>query len=151
MNALSSFIRGEMDNLIADWAALAIARLPPATTQPALNLIDHLPEILLRLADAIDANDPSLIERGDAPRLHATRRLQAGFGIRDVIAEYQLLRKVIMETFLARQEVEQHPGKEFLVFIDALENAVADALDVYITSASERHDSGAARAKQPPA
>src|SRR5262245_50439268 len=55
MPTLASFVRDHVDELIAAWQRDVLASLPSATTQPALNLVDHVPEILARLADAVEA------------------------------------------------------------------------------------------------
>jgi hypothetical protein len=70
---------------VACWArSLDVAR---SLSQP--RLIDHLPELLSRVADVI------------LPKLHALERLHRGFDLKEVVDEYGLLRRCVLDAFRA--------------------------------------------------
>jgi hypothetical protein len=98
VHTLSAFIRGNKERIIDEWA-MAVKRLPSAHTLSELAIRDHVPEIRDRLADAIDREDMTSIPLMGVPNLHAALRVREGYDLRQVVAEYRTLRRVIHELY----------------------------------------------------
>src|SRR5688572_5108115 len=99
---LHDLIRKSQDALVAEWTA-RIRMLSPARELSRPVLVDHLPQILARLADVVEGVDTrAQLPLTEAPKRHALDRLDLGFDLEQVISEYSLLRQCI----LARWESE---------------------------------------------
>jgi PAS domain S-box-containing protein len=106
---LYDFIRASQDSLIGDWS-VRVRRLSPAKELPRPILIDHLPEILARIADMVESVDTGAqAPLAEAPKQHALDRLARGFDLEEVIKEYSLLRQCILE------EWEERVGPSIIV------------------------------------
>jgi signal transduction histidine kinase len=133
MNTLSALIRQHRDEILEGWLTRA-AQLPSAQSVSAPALRDHVPDILNKLADAIDRRDESARPLEDLPEQHAALRLQEGYDLRQVLAEYRLLREAIMEMYAERGDlsVEWRPKlKPLTVMHEAIDRAIADVVDHY--------------------
>lgn len=96
---LCAFLRENQDAIVARWVEQARG-LQPARTLPDLAILDHLPVILMRIADLVDAvHTGERASLGDTPEVHAHDRLVRGFDLEHVVAEYALLRRVIFDTW----------------------------------------------------
>jgi hypothetical protein len=98
VNTLSAFIREQRDAIVREWLSRA-GNLPSAHGLTPARLHDHLPTILDRLSDAIDRRDEGPRPLEDLPEQHAILRFHDGYDLRQVVAEYRLLRHVITEMY----------------------------------------------------
>ena len=100
---LSDFIRKNKGQILEDWMA-GIRQLPIAQGLVRPALLDHLPQLLDRIADMADADDGSGRPSGPwAPATaHALARLDEGYDLGEVVTEYALLRECILKQW------EQH-------------------------------------------
>jgi hypothetical protein len=95
MRKLPGFIRQHRDAIVSRWLA-QVSELPSAIGQAAAVLRDHIPALLEQLAKTLeqgDANDGALDAVAGA---HAALRFKAGYNLRQIVLEYQALRRTVL-------------------------------------------------------
>lgn len=99
---LSDFLRQNEADIIAEWSS-RVRSMSAARELSERALVDLLPRILARIADIVEAvhtgGEASLEE---VPKQHAAARLQRGFDLDQVVIEYGLLRRTILDLWEAR-------------------------------------------------
>ena len=111
-----------------------VKQLPSARNLdlPALN--DHIPDLLDEIAAALQSRSretiPEALVEGSPPA-HGLQRLQEGFDIEEVVAEYNILRGCIHD--LAEQNGISLQGEPFHVMNRVLDQAIGLALQTYAT------------------
>lgn len=133
MNTLTAFIRTHKQVIVDEWLS-RVEALPNAHGLPPPSLRDHVPAILDRLADAIERRDEGPRPLEDLPEQHAALRYHEGYDLRQVVAEYRLLRHVITELYAARGDLspESRPKmKPLAVMHEAVDRAISEAVDQY--------------------
>ncbi|MFB1484276.1 ATP-binding protein [Corallococcus sp. RDP092CA] len=103
----AEFLRANHDALLADWQQAVFEHLCRQDSPHPPWLIDHMPELLAALADAMEQGPEALDERLEAA--HAAARLDAGFDLGEVAHEYALLRRCILHR-LEAMEQRLRPG-----------------------------------------
>ncbi len=95
---LADALRQRADQIIARWEALVREVLPAADSLTLAQVRDHVPQTLAKLADALASEMPedtrSLIGQAGA---HGAERFHEGYNVEEVIIEYRLLRRVVVE------------------------------------------------------
>jgi PAS domain S-box-containing protein len=133
---LGAFIRNNRAELIAEWAA-EMEKLPKSELLSFRRRIDHIPQILDRIADAADADGggtPAELWMG--PDAHALQRLDEGFDLKEVVREYAVLRSVVLRRWEREVVGGAHP--EEVVALDvAFDEAIAASVARY-TRARDR-------------
>src|SRR5262249_20629232 len=95
---------------------------------------DHIPELLDALVESIERDDVTAIPTKGLPRLHAALRVREGYDLRQVVAEYRTLRRVIHELYSHGGDFDgetQPKMRALRVMHAALDAAIADAVDQY--------------------
>lgn len=132
---LCAFIRGQQARILSAWES-AVRELPSASGLSHAKLRDHLPELLERIARAIETGTPAPEEGTHSPEEHALDRLSEGFDVGQVAAEYALLRATILHLY--RQEAAGLAGERVLEevarFDGALDQAIVVSVDRYTHS-----------------
>lgn len=124
MSKLGTVLRDERDAIIAEWMR-RVGELPDAEGLPSPALEDNVPQIVDEIAECLDRLGDCRPGLDALPSLHALERYRLGFDIRGVLAEYRILRQVILERVGGA-----HDDRENEVFLhDLLDRAVADAVD----------------------
>ena len=127
---LGAFIRDRRDQILEEWSrrvrSLDIAR---SLSQP--RLIDHLPELLSRVAHVIESTrEGEPLSLADLPKLHALDRLHRGFDLKEVVDEYALLRRCVLDAFRAA-----HGDSVSVVqvqrFTETIDGAVSESVQYY--------------------
>jgi signal transduction histidine kinase len=96
---LSQFLRSHQDEIIRVWKE-RMRTIPQAQELSDSAIVDHLPRILRLAADYMDAIDSGrAVSFGDLPDAHALDRLGLGFDIHQVVDEYALLRRTILDVW----------------------------------------------------
>jgi PAS domain S-box-containing protein len=132
---LGEFIRSRRAVLIAQWEE-EMHRLPKADDLSLRRRIDHIPQILERIAAAADAEGNVAQHLAGAPDAHALERLDEGFDLKEVVREYALLRSIVLRHWEKEVVGGAHP--EELVALDlAFDDAIAASVGRY-TRARER-------------
>ncbi|HEX8110128.1 MAG TPA: PAS domain-containing protein [Kofleriaceae bacterium] len=128
---IAALIRRHRDDILLRWEA-AVRAMPRARELDPPTLIDHIPDLLERIAQAIEE-----LSRGRAPtshrvaaERHAMSRLDEGFDLQEVIGELRLLRQGIFH-------VLDDPAAG-IVQVDEL-RALDDAIDTTITASVEHY------------
>ncbi|HEY4073365.1 MAG TPA: HAMP domain-containing sensor histidine kinase [Herbaspirillum sp.] len=133
MNQIAELIKLERDDLLSRWRA-QVRELPSAAglTTPTLN--DHIPSLLTELANAFessaDASIPETLAHGTPPA-HGLQRLQEGFEIVEVVAEYNILRGVIHDMASSHNLTLQ--GRPFHILNRVFDSAIGLAVQTYST------------------
>ena len=131
---LATLIRRDREQLLADWRR-QVRELSSARhlDEPTLN--DHIPALLEELAEALltPRSDESiahaLIE--GTPPAHGVQRLEDGFDIAEVVAEYNILRGCVHD--LAQANDVAIVGEPFHILNRVLDGAIALAVDSFAT------------------
>lgn len=136
-SSLGDFIRDRQQDILNEWLA-EVRSLPVASALDRPALIDHVPDVLDRIAAMADC-----LSRGETPEppkqeadLHARIRLEEGFDLPQVVSEFTILRDCI--TRLWEQSV-LNPShiNELRVVNKAIDNAVGASVDRF-TRARDR-------------
>jgi len=120
MQAMAQFLRDHGGEIIEEWLR-RVATLPAAAGMPEPVLRDNVPAILEELAERLDQKDPVGLGLDALPSHHAMSRYKVGFDVRGVVAEYRILRQVVLDLYRPRAEPP--------AFHAALDHAIADAVD----------------------
>src|SRR5918996_4643050 len=99
---LADFLRRYMDEIVGRWTQ-RMRSISPARDLSDAAIIDHLPRILLRFAEIVGSDQTATsASLGDLPRDHAVDRLGRGFDLDQIVTEYGLLRRSILDLWEAR-------------------------------------------------
>lgn len=94
---LWQFLRSRRDEILADWTQ-RIRALSPARDLSHAAIVDHLPTILERIADIVESmHTGTSVSLGNLPTQHAIDRLGRGFDLDQIVTEYSLLRRAILD------------------------------------------------------
>ena len=127
------FLRASKQQILDEWL-LRASQLPSAQGLSLPAIRDHVPEILDKLADAVEREDATALPLEGLPNLHAALRVREGYDLRQVVAEYRTLRRVILELFAAYGQIadQARPRLAPLSLMNAaLDAAIGDAVDQY--------------------
>jgi signal transduction histidine kinase len=133
LDKLATLIKQERDSLLSRWRE-QVRQLPSAQhlDTPALN--DHVPGLLDELAAALKSRSEETIPEAlleGSPPLHGSQRLQDGFDVEEVVAEYNILRECIHD--LADTHGLNLQGKAFHIINWVFDHAIGLAVQAYAT------------------
>jgi PAS domain S-box-containing protein len=143
VKSLSEFIRGHSAEILGRWEATVRGRSSTAHDLSRTSLLDHLPQLLARLAEIADgAERLTLIDGTAAPvgtthlaDVHAMQRLDEGFDLGEVVDEFSVLRECILDLWWQHSGA---PSREGLRLLDqTISRAIALSVQRY-TQAKER-------------
>ena len=92
LDQLSTLIVRDRDALLAKWRG-QVRQLPSAKNLDTPTLNDHIPSLIDELAAALREKDEETIPeslREGSPPAHGLQRVQDGFDIEEVVAEYNI-------------------------------------------------------------
>ncbi len=130
---LACLIENQRDVLLGKWRAL-LKQLPSARQLDIPTLNDHVPGLLTELATALRCNRDWTIassHAGGTPPAHGLQRLEDGFEIGEVVAEYNILRGCIHD--LAYANGIDLQGLPFHIMNRVLDAAIGSAVQTYAT------------------
>ncbi|MET0380025.1 MAG: HAMP domain-containing sensor histidine kinase [Spongiibacteraceae bacterium] len=130
---LAALIIDQRSSLLADWRQ-QVRELPSAKHLDTPTLNDHIPQLLDELADAFrKISDEGIAESllTGSPPEHGAQRLQDGFDIEEVVAEYNILRGCIHD--LAGAHGLSLQGKPFHIMNRVFDGAIGLAVQTYTT------------------
>jgi signal transduction histidine kinase len=94
---LRDFLRHRQSEIIATWTQRMHVRFPEKALSDSA-IVDHLPKILGRIAEIVAAMPTGReVSVESLPRAHAIDRLARGFDLDQVVSEYGLLRRTILD------------------------------------------------------
>jgi signal transduction histidine kinase len=95
---LGKALRSRIKPILRNWEKLLRQHLPPANNLNFDDLLDSLPDILSKMADAFASDDAAevarLMERSPSQGIH---RFQIHYNVRELATEDRLLRRLIIE------------------------------------------------------
>ncbi|MDB4965613.1 MAG: sensory box histidine kinase [Myxococcales bacterium] len=98
---LCDFLRKDRERIIRQWKSL-VRDVPAASTLSGPPLVDHFPELLMSIAEILETLHTGEVKSlADLPKLHALDRLDRGFDLKEVTAEYALLRRCVLDIYEA--------------------------------------------------
>lgn len=131
LDRLAALIRGERDGLLSRWRQ-QVRALPSAQHLDVPTLNDHVPQLIDELADALKARSDETIPEAlseASPPAHGLQRVQDGFDIEEVVAEYNILRGCIHD--LAQANGLTLQGKPFHILNRVLDGAIGLAVKTF--------------------
>lgn len=133
LHRLGDLILAESSALMADWRR-QVMQLPAARGLDRPTLDDHIPELLDELAAALqsrrDESIPEFMLDGTPPA-HGRHRLEDGYDIEEVVAEYNILRGCLHD--LAERHGMVIQGTTFHILNRVLDTAIGLAVQTYAT------------------
>lgn len=129
---LAALISAHQDALLSYWR-MKVRELPAAKLLDKPTLNDHIPVLLNELASVLAiADDEAIllqITEGSSTT-HGLQRLENGFEVEEVVAEYNILRNCIHE--LAEKHDVILVGKAIQFLNNTLDAAIASAIKAYV-------------------
>jgi two-component system phosphate regulon sensor histidine kinase PhoR len=131
LDKLAALIEQQHEPLLKSWRTL-IRELPSAQHLDTPTLNDHIPLLLKELATALKASTDTVITdsfQDRSPPVHGSQRLEDGFDIAEVVAEYNILRGCIHD--LAEEAGLQLQGQPFRVLNRVFDTAIGLAVESF--------------------
>lgn len=134
LDKLAALIKQERVALLSRWRQ-QVRQLPSAQHLDTPTLNDHIPGLLDELATALESRSDETIQEalseGSPPARGGLQRVQDGFDIEEVVAEYNILRGCIHD--LADTNGLSLQGKPFHIMNRVLDGAIGLAVQTYAT------------------
>jgi len=124
-------IQRRREQVLLDWRQ-QVRRLPAARNLDVPTLNDHVPPLLDELTEALGSGKyQSLldVQLENSPRIHGSQRLRAGFDIVEVVAEYNILREILLA--LADTEGVDIAGSPNRILNRVIDRVIALAVDTF--------------------
>lgn len=146
MQTLSDFIRGASDEIVAH--AVAFARTLPPLANVSIDvavLSNHLPGVLKAIA--IDLEQPQTRQEGitkseglatavtgeTSAQTHGRMRAEVGLSVAQVVAEYRVLRAVVMRLWGEAGRLNNAAAfNDLLRFNEAMDQAIAESIAFHV-------------------
>jgi signal transduction histidine kinase len=95
---LAAALETRFDIIILEWEAAVLRTLPAADELTLQQLRDSLPQILQEIVSAFASDTPfTTRELMEGSKMHGEARFHENYNVRELIVEYRLLRRVIIE------------------------------------------------------
>ncbi|HET9597107.1 MAG TPA: sensor histidine kinase [Anaeromyxobacteraceae bacterium] len=123
------------DEIIARWEREVRAHVSAARRESRAVIVDTIPAFLRRLAEALSPRHPrsTAAEGTTIAQQHGSERVRVtGYGLSDVIREYQLLRDVLLQVLKDGGSCSDAVKAGVVTSIDA---AVREACDAFVSAA----------------
>src|SRR5437868_12549134 len=140
LTRLFALIKDQRAQLLDKWRQ-QVRQLPAAANLDLPTINDQVPELLDRLADALNSKD----ERQETNAIsaeHGLLRWQAGFDVTEVVAEYNILRQCLQDA--AERNGIILSGKPLLIINNLFDDAIGKAVKAFETMMTielqHRHD-----------
>ncbi|MDB6072621.1 MAG: sasA, partial [Verrucomicrobiaceae bacterium] len=116
--------------LYSRWEAV-VSELPGAAKLPNPTLRDHIPQFIDEMIAAIARRNEAVIGRrsGGSPIQHGVQRLAAGFDIKEVVIEYNVLRGAVHH--IAESANISLTAREWQIIHHIIDDAIAWAVDTF--------------------
>jgi signal transduction histidine kinase len=131
LTALAAVLREQKATVVSRWKAV-VSELAGAEGLDAPTLRDHIPQFLDEMITAIASpNDFAVVGSSGlgSPLEHGAQRLDAGFNIKEVVVEYNILRGAVLD--VAEEAGLQLTADECRVVNHIIDDAVAGAVDIF--------------------
>jgi len=131
ISKLAVLIRRDSEQLLTRWRQ-QVKQLPSAKHLDVPTINDHIPELLRDLANAFDVrSDATMADalQDGTPPAHGVQRVEDGFDIAEVVAEYNILRDCIYELAEGNGLILQ--GKSFHILNSVFDRAIGLAVQSF--------------------
>jgi signal transduction histidine kinase len=131
LSELGSLIRKHRKTLLSEWR-IQVRELPSARHLDVPTLNDHIPLLLEELAQALDERTGETIAEAlleGTPPEHGAQRVEDGFNIIEVVAEYNILRGCVHD--LAERNGLSLQGNAFHILNRVLDGAIGLAVETF--------------------
>lgn len=147
-NTLADFIQDERQTIVAEWQSFATTLLPAAGCMNGVALRDHADEILgavvldMRSRQSAQEQAEKSKGRGTAQRLeeigkvHAALRIENGFKLAQLIAEYRALRASVLRLWARRNTDPEGVTR----FNEAIDEALMEAVVLFTKTTEHFRD-----------
>lgn len=128
---LATLVRKDRDLLLTRWRE-QVRQMPSARALDTPTLNDHIPQLIDELAAALESKTEQSIPeamRQGTPPAHGLPRVQDGFDIEEVVAEYNILRGCVHD--LADENGLRLQGRPFHIVNRVLDQAIGLAVQSY--------------------
>lgn len=133
LDRLAALIRRERHALLVRWRQ-QVRQLPSAEHLDNPTLNDHIPWLIEEVAAALQSHSeetiPEALAEGSPPA-HGLQRVEDGFDIAEVVAEYNILRGCIHD--LAESNGLRLQGNAFHIINRVLDHAIGQAVETFAT------------------
>lgn len=120
------------DEILSEWTSrVRESGIPPGLSDTAV--IDHLPQILARVARNLEPGHASPKSTALLGEAHALDRLSQGFALDQVVLEYRILRRVITNAWV-RLIGDKIEIDEVMALDEALDESIRQAVVQYAAS-----------------
>ena len=136
LDKLAVLIQLDSETLLSRWRQ-QVKELPSARKLDVPTLNDHIPDLINELATELQTKSnetiPEALHTGSPP-IHGLQRMQDGFDIEEVVAEYNILRGCIHD--LAAENGLTLQGKPFRILNRVLDGAIGIAVKTFADAAA---------------
>jgi signal transduction histidine kinase len=150
---LSTFIRENSAEIIAEWESFARSLVPAASGMSPLSLRNHISYILVFIADDIDTvqtdSEQTNKSRGKKPKsainsvaeIHAALRQAGGFNLDQMVSEYRALRASVTKLWGARDlEPTRQSAADLVRFNEAIDQETTESISYYSKKVDHSRD-----------
>ncbi len=151
---LSTFIRSEMTEILAEWTAFAKKSAPADGQMSDLALTDHAEAILCAIAIDIETQQSKLQQyeksQGDevetseeesAAAIHGRLRQASNFSLLQLSAEFRALRATVLRLWLPRvHQMSETTIHEMVRFNEAIDQALAESIVTFSARTDRMRD-----------
>lgn len=134
LSRLATLIKQERRELLSQWRK-QVRELPSARHLDKPTLTDHVPQLIDKFAIALNQNSgetiPEALKEESSPSAHGVQRVEDGYDIEEVVAEYNILRGCIHD--LADSHGLSLQGKPFHILNRVFDGAIGLAVQAYAT------------------
>src|SRR5262245_37531947 len=98
LKRLANLIKNNQGQIVQQWK-MRVASLPRTKHWDEPLLVDHMPDLLREISEALMA-PPNLLmfeQPAHGPKKHGESRFALGFDVQEVVAEYNLLREILQQ------------------------------------------------------
>jgi signal transduction histidine kinase len=148
---LAEFIHQKHEVIISEWVSFARTLLPPGRTMSTAALRDHAAAILVAIVEDMKAFQSARTQTekaqgrrpggplGGAGRRHALGRIETGFRLDQVVAEYRALRASILKLWAADAPHALDPD-EVTRFNEAIDETLSESTRRYMETLDRHRD-----------
>jgi hypothetical protein len=146
---LSQFIQNNHKTIVDEWETFARGLVPAAAAMSKAGLRDHAEEILQAIVEDLDTPQDTFEQsekskgRGEehvmaaVGKAHAALRIEDGFTLSQLIAEYRALRASILRLF---ERAGGNDMRQVTRFNESIDEALAEATDRYMIVMNRTRD-----------
>ena len=145
---LSEFIQGHVEDILAEWQRFA-RTMPGSIGLDRAGLRDHVDGLLRTVAREMETQPVRASPRADlnrdvpantAAQMHALQRLDEGFDINEIVAEYCALRSAVIGLWVKSVQSPQDFLAETVRFNTALDRALIQSVGRYASQLDRRRE-----------